>query len=512
MKIDIPLTFRTPEQKEFFELKERNTCFSGGFGNGKTWVGCQKALFLSTVFPKSRGAIVRYEESKLRETTMKTFFSICPPTLYDTNYGGNRADSQNKLRLINDTEILWMHLKDADEGMVRGLEVNWILIDQAEETSESMYRYLSPRAGRWSQGIVPNELLAKYPNWPIAQNTRHPLVPSYVMALCNPDSELHWIYRRFHPDSELFQSKYKGRYRMVQGATTVATISQENLGEMLENDEDWVQRFVYGKWGIPGGQIHTLSPESVLEIGVNISEEFWQFILARSVLIRILDHGDAAPTVCLWFACWNNYYFCYREYYQPNRLISDHRIAIAELSTGEKYLRNLADPQIFKKTMQKYGGQWTVAEEYLDSRVEGPPIAWQPADNNEFGTRNRLSELLKVSEIKHPVTGVIGSPRMFFIKRNANYPNGCAHVISETRSQKREKIGTLDGRDLYSEDRAKMSDHAYDCLRYFVASHVGSAAPIKPQLPAGSFGWFKKQMSYMKKGWPNDIQPTHLWE
>src|SRR5712671_4088109 len=128
--INLAINFRTPEQREFFELRIRNQDFSGGFGNGKTYVGCQKAVYLLSTFPGYRMAIVRFEESKLRETTMKTFFNpdICPPALYDPAQGGIRADSMNRLQLVNGSEVIWMHLKDADQGMVRGLEVNSILI------------------------------------------------------------------------------------------------------------------------------------------------------------------------------------------------------------------------------------------------------------------------------------------------------------------------------------------------------------------------------------------------
>jgi len=494
--IEIPLNFRTPEQEKFFKITKRNSCFSGGFGNGKTYVACQKLVYLLSTFSNYRVAVARYEESKLRETTQKTFFKVCPPELYDPSRGGNRADSLNKLRLINGSEVLWMNLKDTDEGFVRGLEVNTVLVDQAEEISENMYLMLSARVGRWDRATVPQNMLDANPHWPIAKNTDAPAVPNYLVILCNPDSELHWIYKRFHPDSEDFQNKFHKNHEMVQGETTAATISEELLEEMMENDPTWVDRYVKGKWGIPGGQIHNIRDESIIEP----NPEFTRQIIERGHLSRVLDHGESAPTCCLWFSAYKNWYFCYREYYRPDALISEHRENISALSENEKYSLSLADPAIFKKTAQKYGGHWTNADEYLDRAIQSPPIAWQPADNNEQATRNRISELLRPHHnVNHPITGEKGAPRLYFIKRTEDYPNGCYRAQMQLKAQKREKVGSLNGRDIYSDERDKnVEDHAYDCVRYFCASHLNSPSPARPKAPVGSFFNVRKQLIMLK--------------
>lgn len=513
--ISIPISHRTPEQEQFFNLTVRNQCFSGGFGNGKTYVACQKAVYLLSTFPRYRMAIARFEESKLKQSTMQTFFkpSVCPPELYDPQRGGNRADSLNHLRLINGSEVLWMNLKDTDEGMVRGLEVNSVLVDQAEEISEKMYLLLSGRVGRWDLAEVPRELLERYKNWPTAQNTGRPKIPNYMMVLCNPDSELHWLYKRFHPESEKYQEKYSRNHKMIQGESTTATLDPELLQEMMDNDTAWTDRFVKGKWGIPGGQIHQVRDESILRVGKRdddpegkdfkgqyITSEYLKNIIERGNLTRVLDHGDASPTSCLWFSAYKGWYFCYREYYKPNTLISEHRRNITELSgwvgntIGERFSRSLIDPQCAKKTLQKYGGTWTHIDEYLDKNIDAPPIAWEPADNNEFATRNRISELLRSSDrILHPITGQKGAPQLYFIQRSNQYPQGCYHAISELKAQKRKKVDTVDGKDIFSDDRADgVSDHAYDCIRYFCASHLFSPRDSKPKAPENSFYAFRK--------------------
>jgi hypothetical protein len=166
--------------------------------------------------------------------------------------------------------------------------------------------------------------------------------------------------------------------------------------------------------------------------------------------------------------------FVYREYYVPNRLVSDHRRAIAILSGKESYRSQLADPSIFHKTAQKYGGKWSIADEYCDTRVmpQGTALYWTPADNAEMPSRSRIKEYLRVDpEHVHPVTREKGSPRLFFLKKSSEYPNGCDRTILELKSQKRLKIEEAGGRDVYSDDRDdSVPDHAYDALKYFVIS------------------------------------------
>lgn len=487
--IQVPLTFRTDAQKRFFNLNKRNQCASGGFGSGKTYINCEKLIFLASTFSNYRAVIARYEESKLKHTTMKTFYEACPRELYDEKQGGGRADSLNFCRFVNGSEFLFINLKDTDEGMVRGLPANSVFVDQSEEISEHMYLLLRARVGRWNGAIVPIELLESNPDWPISETTGKPKVPSYFLHACNPDAEDHWIWRRFHPDSEEYREKFHKNSEMVFFPTTTATIEEEILQEMLENDPAWVDRFVHGKWGIPGGAIHHVQDSSILFLDNGLSHEFLREIIEKGRLVRVLDHGDTAPTCCLWFSAYKNWYFCYREYYKPNALISAHRENIAGLSQTENYITNIADPAMFKRTMQKYGGRWTQADEYLDSNIDAPPIAWIPGDNDELATRNRISELLRDNrEVRHPITGDKGAPRLYFIQRSESWPNGCYQSLIQLKAQKRMKTDSINGRDIFSDERDdKVIDHAYDCIRYFCASHLISPKEVKPKPSPNSF-------------------------
>lgn len=481
--MDLEVKFANPQQREFYYSTARNQCFSGGFNNGKSYVGCLKAVTLLSTFSNCRGAIARQVRADLMKTTFQTFFKIMPQEFIESQ---NLQEGYTTFK--NKSKIYWLHLKDVDESTLRGLELNFVLGDQAEEFEEKTYDVLDARIGRWDDAIVPEYLLRSNPNWPKNPLTGKYIVPSYNMLLCNPDTQFHFIYRKFHPDSpERDPDNF-----FIEGEWDSTLGSSETYKKALQHDDEWVAKYVKGQWGISSAQIHRVWHESYLDY----SPELMDNIRRRGNLYRILDHGDASPTCCLWVAVLDGVYIFYREYYAPNKVISEHRKAINELSGGEYYNANYADPSIFHKSSQKNGGFWTIADEYSTSDLNSPPLFWQAADNNEFATRNRINELLRPSEkFRNPVTGLYGAPGIFFLRKSPEWEFGVSHGIKEISSQRRELIGYIDGRAIYSDNREpSVADHSYDCIRYFIAMHGSGTTATKRKVPQHSFKWYQAMM------------------
>src|SRR4030095_2537268 len=278
-------------------------------------------------------------------------------------------------------------------------------------------------------------------------------------------------------------------------------------------DETWKRRFLYGKKGITEGAIHYMRDESMLEP----SPAVLAHIAQRCTLHRAMDHGDAAATCCLWFGVdRDGNCFCYREYYMPNKLISEHRKNISDMSRFERYQFQMADPSIFGPSMQKHNQRWSVAEEYGDcvNLPRETAIFWQKGDNDEFGTRNRISEYMKpqgvwlhdgqknVEEPRiHPITKEKGLwPRLFFVRKSQDYPNGCDQVIRQTKSARRLKLGTDNGRPIFSDERDDtIPDHAYDPLRYFMASQPPPPHSIPLKYSARSFEGMRQMAIQARK-------------
>ncbi len=485
--MDIQVKFANPQQRQFYYCTARNQCFSGGFNNGKSYGGCAKVFTLMSTFPNYRTAIARQTYSDLKKTTMQTFFKICPPGIIARH---NEQDGYTEF--VNKSVIYWLHLDKVDEGTLRGLEINSALVDQAEEMEEKVFDVLDGRIGRWDNAEIPAHLLAANPNWPQNKMTGKYIAPSYHMLLCNPDTQYHFIYRKFHPES---QEKRPGFF-FIEGEWDSNLGSRETYDMALTHDEEWVSKYVRGQWGISSAQIHTLPKAALLEP----TDELLAKIKRKAALYRILDHGDASPTCCLWCAVLEGNYIFYQEYYTPGKPISYHRKAIAELSDGEQYVSNYADPQIFKITSQKDGGFWSTADEYADSNLAAPPLHWIAADNNEFATRNRINERLRPSNLfKHPVNSETPAPGIYFIKKTPSYPYGCHYAPTELQSQRRKSLGYLDGKQIFCDDREEsITDHAYDCVRYFVAMHGSGMTERKAKPPRMSFKFYQEVRKRLK--------------
>jgi hypothetical protein len=322
--------------------------------------------------------------------------------------------------------------------------------------------------------------------------------PRHLFATANPSDELHWLYERFADESPQREKWDKLCYRcIVVDSRKNKFLPKANLAALMNKDDEFIARYVKGEWGNPEGRIFQVDALSYLEPTPELLDKITQTMH----LHRSLDHGDSAPTACLWEATdGDGNIFVYREYYVPNKLVSDHRAAIARLSHGEQYRSQLADPSIFHKTAQKYGGKWSIADEYSDTRVlpRETALYWTPADNAEMPSRSRLKEYLRVDPGHvHPVTRELGSPRLFFVRKTSEFPGGCDRVLLELRSQKRVKVEEAGGRDVYSDERDEsVPDHGYDALKYFVISRPPVTREQEKEAPILSF---KGYSDYMKR-------------
>lgn len=502
--MDLNVTFRNSGQRTLYYCTSRNQLFSGGFNNGKTYIGCTKIRDLALTYANSRWLIARQTFKDLKKTTMETFFKVCPWSLIKSHNA-----QEGVTELFNGTIIYWFHLDAADESTLRGFEINGYLIDQGEETDEKTFDILDARIGRWDEAVVPQKYLDEYPDWPISATGKY-IVPSYGIILCNPDNEFHYLWRKFHPDSI---DRVK-EYFYVEGEWDKNLGSEETYEVTIRGkDQEWLDKYVRGKWGQSSAAIHhvpkqcTLSADAEIILGKDSKINIIDWIQENGNLFRTMDHGDSAPTCCLWVAAIAGVYIFYREYYVPNKTISYHRQSIHDLSMfktlnrdgieewfPEKYSNNYADPQIFKKTAQKDGGFWSVADEYRTTDLDAPELFWQPADNNEFATRNRINELLTASSrYTNPVTKETPAPGIYFIQASKAYPFGCKEAVKQLGSQRKKSLGTFDGKAIYSDERDEnITDHAYDPIRYFVAMHGTSPIKSRKAPPRRSFEYYNQ--------------------
>ena len=486
-------------QEWFVTAGPQPTLLLGGVNSAKTFGACLKILYLASRYPRSHIAVVRKTYKHLTATTMQTFYAMLDPKHYRPF--GTRNDAAGYLRLNNGTEIFFIHL-DAPNSLtlLQGLELNFAFVDQAEEISVQAWETLETRVGRWRYAEVSDEVIQEHEratgnDWPWRAKDGHPLPPPYLFATANPPGdELHWLFEHFSEDSEEWQTKWKGlgyQYKITDTRENKFA-SQANIDTLLARDEQWVERFVKGKWGRPEGCIFRVHPDSLLDYDSQLVAK----IRGTMRLGRALDHGDSSPTCCLYFGTDSDgRVFVWAEYYQPGigkdgkeYGIREHRSTISKISERTRFSLNVADPQIFYKSrnISAYATKaerWSIAEEYADRALMPSDTAlhWTEGDNNEDVSRFRIREYLKIDPgLKHPITGELGAPRLYFIMRSDEYAIGCDKVVAELKQAKRVQIGESNGRPIYSDERdPSIPDHALDSLRYYLNAH-----PMPASLPA----------------------------
>ncbi len=460
-----------------------------------------RALTHLMLFSGYRVAFCRQIYKNLRASTMQTFFKVCPQDFI------LRHDEQFGITIfINGSVAFWLHLDSLDEATAKGFEINALVIDQAEEVEESIYLLMDSRVGRWDKAKVPQFLIdqadAAGVPWPKHPKWGNYLVHNYVDILDNPsDDDFHWTSRFFDDDSI---ERIPGSFSVVR-KTDDDMNDSKTIAKILNRDPEWVKKYYYGEKVRSGAMIHKIPNEAIIkpkDLNRVVFEDLIKKIRTKAGLYRILDHGDSAPTCCAFSAALNGIHIIFGEYYVPNEIISAHRQNIHDISIelcGVENLENFsdfADPSIFKKATQKGGEKWTVAQEYADTEaIAAEPILWSPADNNEMATRNRINELLRPSSrFQHPITHESPSIGLFFITSEINWwPHGVHNILLETQKQRKQLLGEVNGKKYYSDDRAEgVTDHGYDTLRYYVASHgTGYNIPEK-KTPKRSFNNFNR--------------------
>lgn len=449
------------------------TLLVGGQNSGKT-VGCVlKALTLLQTYPGSRIAVIRRSNIQLEKTTMESWFQWCSAPFYRP-YGGFNKNS-GVLDFNNGSRVYFLHLDQPDSlDVLAGLELNFAYVSQVEEISEKAWDLLDVRVGRWTGATIPEEIIAAYPGgreaWPWRPQDDPTILvpPRYIFAEGYVTDETHWLFQRFADESP-FREKWKAQgyaCKIVESAENQFAIKAVT-DSLYAKDEDYLRRYVRPRWGNPEGAIFNVSPLSLLQPTPALLDRI------RSAMRwhRALDHGDSAPTCCVWYAVdADNNIFVVREHYKENLLVTQHRKAIFELGKNDPpYQTNYADPSIFGKSRGRSADrapEWSIADEWRDQRIGDPrtAISWLRSQNDEATTVSRMKEFLFVDpNHRHPITGEPGAPHIYFIVATPEYPNGCYEVLKDIRAQRRKSVAIVGDVKVFSDDRDDtVRDHGYD--------------------------------------------------
>lgn len=432
-----------PPQRDFLENNNTYSLFSGGFGSGKTVALVLKALLISQAMPGNFGLIGRLTYPELRDTTQKTFFEFCPPDWYSESRGGVWNKSENYIRLYNGSEIIFRHLDNISERELLSLNLGWFGIDQAEETSESVFQILQSRL----------------------RNNKIPR--RYGFLICNPAGH-NWLWHRFHPESK--ERMNDGYYVESTTYDNKANLPQDYITHMEESyTEEMVKRYLYGSWDVFEGQVFTEFDKKIHVIDPFDIPQHWERLVS-------IDHGLVNPTAVLWGAIdQDGNIFIYDEHYQAGRPISYHAAEIKKKTGKQQISLMIIDPSTVAKTREKDGFPYSIIQEYNDCKLY--PV---PGNNDVSASINRIKEFLKVQPKRfHPTNGKVGSPRLFIFRN-------CENMISEISKYHWKKLRSLNPQNPL-EQTSDIDDHTVDALRYMVMARWPSAPNTEEELQQRSF-------------------------
>jgi hypothetical protein len=478
------LKFHGP-QGEYFAAGPQPTLFLGGVGSGKTYIGILKLLYLLEQYPGSRGVIIRQRFAQLKKTTAATLRQLLP-----RDQIARRNDNEGYIQLKNGSELLLMHLDKPDSiDNLKSLELNFAYIDQMEDIREEAWDTLLERLGRWTgatmQGGYPED-------WPFKTEIGEPIPPAYAFVSAYSPGYDHWITKRWwERGSEREKYRQQG-YKVVIGSTREnPNLTKTYVDGRLAMGKEYVERFVDAEsWGANEGRIFKIDEQSYIQPTADLINK----IKSEMRLHRVLDPGDYTTTACLWYGTdRSGNVFFYREYGKDNALVSEHRRNIWDLSKLDSfnaqeppiYQSNLADPVIANKTRGRSidkAPQWSMQDEYTDRRIMEPETAiyWRKANNDESMTISRVREYLRVDKHhRNPMTGKMGAPRIYFVMKTHEYPNGIHETITDIIAAKRIEVGqNADGSKQFGDVRDEdVRDHYLDCVRYAIGMRPKLAPP-----------------------------------
>lgn len=415
-------------QHRFQQSRAKVQIFGGGFGNGKTTSACVKTLQLAREYPGANILLARSTYPKLNDTLRKEFLKWCPGKWIERK----ALSVDNVVELTNGSVINFRYIQqqnksgESSTSNLLSATYDLIVIDQVEDpeiTEKDFYDLLGRLRGS-----------AKYtgddPTMPITG-------PRWMILCCNPTRN--WVYRKLvkplhdyakgimNPDLLVDTETGKPMIELFEGSTYE---NKENL------PEDFIQtleaaytgqmrtRFLMGEWGAFEGlvypqyrnDVHLLDPKDMYDYLADLVGSGFS-----PTVLEAYDHGIAKPACySLAFADHAGNVFELEGFYEKERTIE---WLANEIKDRRRRLHNslgfveddfapiLADPAIFKRTSG-------------NSRSVGVTVSGLFRENNIIMTRANndiVSGIAKVQaylEIdathRHPITGEIGSPRLFF--------------------------------------------------------------------------------------------------
>lgn len=529
---------KLPAQEAFLTAPEPFTCFSGGFGSGKTTALCAKLILLMTAIPNNLGYLGRLDGKSLRHSTMQSLLDMLPK-----EYIRKHNEQNGFIQLhpeVGGSKLVYGDFKDLND--LKNIPLGFYAIDQMEEVPFAVWEYLAGRIRRRTPVLTTDGQRQYYVTTtdscpaavlPAAKGRHYatsedvptrtcklcqaPLPPysdenlpgskapvwdliiykRYGFGVCNPEGPSHWIYKSFSgipgqhgvstglPDHVAFHATVYDGLR----AGFVDTEYVKNLENIYSSNRTMWDRYMLGKWVEAEGLVYpSWSRDTHIIQHHAVRWDTGEPILrvGKGHVFEYIDHGLTAATAVGWVyteqcdcGCNKTNYYVVDEHYEGGKTVSYHS---AQIKAHRYRLGNppiqatYLDSQAFSKTLM--GSKNTPRENELYS------VADEYIDNDILPVPNqkdwkvgydRLSELLLIDPNHiHPVTGIKGAPHILVM-------NTAKQFTQEIETHKWRIV--KNAAEPRKDEPADGHDHHMDGINGFLASRPADVIQFIPPDP-----------------------------
>jgi hypothetical protein len=425
----------------------------GSVGPGKTVatvIKCRRKLqrqLEAGVAPY--GLFIRRELTDLMDSVENVWFTMFPN---DRKFW---RENRKEIRYPNGAKMNFRH--GSDKKVLLGPSYTFIAIEQAEEMDEDIFEYALTRV-------------------------RGDAIEKQIFINFNINGH-DWIYRMFKVNDmkRVGGQKHDPEIKLIECKTTdnpeLDKFYWNNLKKLPEHKYN---RLVNADWEAGSNLVYPDFDRRLNVIAPIVIPPEWERVIG-------CDWGQRNPTACVDARIdYDGNIYIVNEYYSPG-LVSEHAKEIKKLLNGDEFAPNitpeymLLDPACWSLIREKNGMESCIADEFADYG-----LYFDKANNNKntvHGGINRVSEYIRFDpEHIHPLTGELGSPRLFIFDR-------CSYLINEITEYKNEVW-----KDDSPKERPKkgmgVSDHLCDATRYVINSRPGVPEIVKtPEYGSVQYMW-----------------------
>jgi PBSX family phage terminase large subunit len=407
-------------QYNFLYDQTPNLAAVTGIGGGKTWVGAAKAIKYGGENAGATCLITAPTYPMLRNSTLSTFFELCPPEII-REY--NKADREVLLK--NGTKYLFRSTTDPET--LRGVTVSFIWMDEAALSTEYAWKILKGRL-------------------------RDPRFPRQIIITTTPKGRQHWLFKNFggdklRPDFGLYKWSTKDNtflapdyYESLREIYSGQFALQELEGEFITQ-----QGLVYG--GFFDRSIHVGDYPYRPEMPVVLA---WDFGFSDPTAVLVIQRDSLGRV------------FVIEEIFATKTPDDDIVADLKSRPWFDKIRDCVCDSAKPERILQL---------SRLGLPARGCRREGGGKDSIELGIQ-RVCELLRVDS-------VLGTPRLFIDKR---CEQTCIEFETYSYPNPREdRDGNVTN---ISQKPVDAYNHTLDALRYYIVTAVvPKITTIRPQIP-----------------------------